>query len=230
VLYGGTVVDEPGSPGGLAGEAPAARWRVRAAAGVVGPVAFTAAWVASTLRQEGYAVASEQLSGLAAPDARDPWVMTSGFLTLGVSVVLFASALEEALGGRRRAGPGPALVRLAGLGALAAGVLRRDRMLLHPPDGPPGPQSWMNDGHDLASLAVYAALVAAPLVLARRFAAEAAWRPLAVPTLATGVANLVLLGLFTAKVIEPWNGVVQRVAVTIPLAWTVVMATRLLRR
>ena len=128
------MADELGSSRRLAGTAPAAWWRVRAAAGIVGPVAFTTAWVASTLRQDGYAVAREQLSGLAAPDARDPWVMTTGFLTLGVSVALFASALEETLGGRRRAGPGPMLVRLAGLGVIAAGLLRRDQMLLPPPD------------------------------------------------------------------------------------------------
>jgi Protein of unknown function (DUF998) len=224
------VADGRGFPSELAGGAPAARWRVRAAAGIAGPVAFTAAWVASTLRQDGYDAAREQLSGLAAPDARDPWVMTTGFLTLGVSVVLFASALEDALGGRRRAGPGPMLVRLAGVGAVAAGVLRRDRMLLPPPGGPAVPQSWVNDGHDLTSLLVYATLVAAPLVLARRLAAEEAWRSLAGPTLATGLANLVLLGLFTSKVLEPWNGLVQRVAVTVPLAWTVVVAARLLRR
>jgi hypothetical protein len=218
-----------GSSDELAGEAPAASWRVRAAAGIVGPVAFTAAWVASSLRQDGYAVAREQLSGLAAPDARDPWVMTAGFLILGASVVLFASALEEALGGRRRAGPGPMLVRLAGLGAVAAGILRRDHMLL-PPPGTAVPQSWVNDGHDLSSLVVYAALAAAPLVLARRLAADPAWRPLAVPTLATGLVNLVLLGLFTSKVVEPWNGIVQRVAVTLPLTWMAVVAIRLLRR
>jgi hypothetical protein len=223
------VAGELGSSRGLAGTAPAAWWRVRAAAGIVGPVAFTTAWVASTLRQDGYAVAREQLSGLAAPDARDPWVMTTGFLTLGVSVALFASALEETLGGRRRAGPGAMLVRLAGLGVIAAGLLRRDQMLLPPPEDAV-PQSWVNDGHDLSSLVVYAALAAAPLVLARRLAADPAWRPLAVPTLATGLVNLVLLGLFASKVVEPWNGIVQRVAVTLPLTWMVVVATRLLRR
>jgi Protein of unknown function (DUF998) len=207
------------------------RGRAPALAGIAGPVAFTAAWVVGTLRQEGYDIAEEQISGLAAPDARDPWMMTAGFLALGASVTLFASALEEALGGRRRAGPGPLLVRLAGLGAVAAGLLHRDRMLLHPPDGRlAGAQSWMNDGHDLASLMVYAVLVATPFVLARRFAEEPAWRRLVVPTLATGVANLVLLGLFTSKVVEPWNGIVQRVAVTVPLAWTVTVAARLARR
>ena len=102
-------------------------------------------------------------------------------------------------------------------------------MLLPPPDTAV-PQSWVNDGHDLSSLVVYAALAAAPLFLARRLAADPAWRPLAVPTLATGLVNLVLLGLFASKVVEPWNGVVQRIAVTLPLTWTAVVAIRLLRR
>lgn len=57
--------------------------RVRAFAGVAGPVVFTAAWVAGSLRQTGYGALSVQLSGLAADGARDPWIMTTGFLALG---------------------------------------------------------------------------------------------------------------------------------------------------
>src|SRR6266540_4107315 len=61
--------------------------------------------------------------------------MIVGFLALGVCTFAFASALEEALGGRGRAGLGPVLMRAAGIGTVAAGLLRRDRMLLHPPGG-----------------------------------------------------------------------------------------------
>src|SRR6266704_5068405 len=111
-------------------EMGSARFRLRAACGLAGPVAFTAAWVVGTLRQAGYSVAEEHLSGLAAPDARNPEIMIAGFLTLGACTFAFASALEEALGGRGRAGRGPVLMRAAGIGTVAAGLLRRDRMLL----------------------------------------------------------------------------------------------------
>jgi hypothetical protein len=50
--------------------------RAGVAAGIAGPAAFIGAWIASSLRQTGYPAAEIQLSGLAAPDARDPWIVT----------------------------------------------------------------------------------------------------------------------------------------------------------
>ncbi len=207
--------------------------RLRSACGVLGPVAFTAAWVASTLRQVGYSVAEEHLSGLAAPDARGPEIMIAGFVTLGACTTTFASALEAVLGGRGRArhgraGPGPALVRAAGLATVAAGLLRRDRMLLHPPDAASG-QSWHNHGHDLASAVIYAALIVAPLLLARRFRGDPRWSALRAPAVATSLGTSALLALFWSRAVEPWNGVVQRVAVTVPLAAMAALAAHLLR-
>jgi hypothetical protein len=204
-------------------------WRLRAACGLAGPVAFTAAWTASTVRQVGYSIAEGHLSGLAAPDARDPEIMIAGFVALGACTVAFASALEDALGGRGRAGRGPLLVRIAGTATVAAGLLRRDQMLLHPPDAPGG-QSWHNHGHDLASLAIYATLIAAPLVLAGRLRDHprlAGVRPAAI---ATSAASTTLLLLFWSRALEPWNGIVQRVAVSVPLVGMAVLAAELLRR
>ena len=57
--------------------------RAAAAAGVAGPAVFTGAWIVSSLRQTGHGAAEVQISGLAAPDARDPWIMVIGFLVLG---------------------------------------------------------------------------------------------------------------------------------------------------
>jgi hypothetical protein len=209
----------------------AAGFRLRAACGIAGPVAFTAAWVASTLRQTGYSIAEEHLSGLAAPDARDPEIMLAGFLALGACTTAFGSALGEALGGPGRAGPGPWLVRCAGLGTIAAGLLRRDRMLLHPPEALALPgQSWHNHGHDLASGIAYAALLAAPLLLARRFAGDPAWSGLRGPAVAACLVTAALLLVFWSEVFEPWNGILQRVAVTVPLGLMAALAGRLLAR
>jgi len=54
-----------------------------AAAGIAGPAAFTGAWIASSLRQTRHGPGGLQLSGLAAPDARDPAIMLAGFLVAG---------------------------------------------------------------------------------------------------------------------------------------------------
>jgi hypothetical protein len=111
----------------------------RQVAGIAGPVVFTGAWIVSSLRQTGYPAAEIQLSGLAAPDARDPWIMVAGFVVLGGCTVAFGAALHDALGrsssvgqGRWRGGAGaaPRLIQGAGLLTIAAGLLRRDRMLL----------------------------------------------------------------------------------------------------
>jgi Protein of unknown function (DUF998) len=203
------------------------RFRLRAACGAAGPVAFTAAWVAGTLRQTGYSVAEEHLSGLAAPDARNPEIMIGGFLALGACTFVFGSALEEALGGRGRAGLAPALMRAAGVGTVAAGLLRRDQMLLHPPGGVAG-QSWHNHAHDLASGVLYAALLVAPLLLARRFRGDPEWEALRLPAIATTAGSAALLALFWSEAMARWGGIIQRVIATVPLTMMAALAVKLL--
>ncbi len=208
------------------------RHRLKLLGGIVGPAAFTAAWVFATLRQHGvggYSVAAEHISGLAAADARHPRLMTAAFVALGGGTALFGSAREDSLGGRGAAGAGPRLIRDAGVALVAVAVLRRDRMLLGLPEGAAGP-SWRNRGHDLASGLVYAGLVAAPLALARRFRDDPEWAALRRPAIASSAATATALAVFAARVVEPWNGVVQRIAVTIPAGVTAALAAEVLRR
>lgn len=202
---------------------------LRLLAGLVGPAAFTAAWAWAARQQEDYSVPVEHISGLAAPDARRPLVMVAGFLAFGVCATAFAAALEDSLGGRGDAGAGPDLIRAGGGAAIAAGLLRRDRMLLDPP-GHPVPASWRNDGHDTASAVAYTALVAAPVALARRFAHDPEWDPLRRPAVATSAVTGGLLALFASRVAEPWNGIVQRVAVSVPGIGMLLLAGRLTAR
>jgi len=163
--------------------------RAGAVAGIAGPIVFTGAWIASSLRQSGYPAAEIQISGLAAPDARDPWIVVAGFVVLGGCTVAFGAALRDALGGQGRAGPAPRLIQGAGLLSIAAGLLRRDRMLLAP-----GSVSWHNHAHDVISAVIYVDLVAAQLLLAERFGRDAglagpAWKPWRPWLLASGVAT-----------------------------------------
>jgi len=206
------------------------------AAGIAGPAAFTGAWIAGSLRQTGYPAAEVQLSGLAAPDARDPWIMLTGFLVLGGCTVAFGTALQDALGGRGRAGLAPRLIQGAGLLTIAAGLLRRDHMLLTP-----GSVSWHNHAHDVVSAVIYADLVAAQVLLALRFGREPArsgtpddpaswdWRPWRPWLLASAGATAVALIAFAADTSAAGAGILQRAAVSIPLAAIAAVAVRLLR-
>ncbi|HSK98131.1 MAG TPA: DUF998 domain-containing protein [Euzebyales bacterium] len=205
--------------------------RLRLGSGIAGPLFFTAAWVTATLRQHGhgqYHVAREHISGLAAPDARNPRLMTAAFLVLGVTTNLFGAGLRDVLGGVEQAGAGPRLVRIAGLATVLAGLLRRDRMLLGLPEGV-ARQSWRNDGHDLASGIVYASLIAAPAALARRFHGDVEHERLRVPALTTSALTAAVLALFASRRVEPYNGLVQRLGVTVPALASAALAARLLR-
>jgi hypothetical protein len=76
---------------------------LQAAARIAGPAALTGAWIASSLRQTRQGPGGPQLSGLAAPDARDPWIMLAGFLVAGGCTAAFGAALCEALASTPRA-------------------------------------------------------------------------------------------------------------------------------
>ncbi len=204
-----------------------AKWR--ALAGIIGPAVFTAAWAVSGPRQRdrGYRVPHEHISGLAAPDARSPHLMTAGFHGLGLGLLAFGPELRRRLA--PRAGPGPWLLGLAGMAALVAGTFRRDTILLSPPDRPPGHrQSWRNDVHDAAAGVGYAAGMLGPLALAWRFRDDPRWSGFAPWCLVPVACGAVIGPVFAADVDRKGNGILQRVMVTAPQALTVALAVRCL--
>jgi hypothetical membrane protein len=192
-------------------------------AGVVGPAGFTAAWISGAMRQPGLSFAAPQISGLAAENARDPWLMISGFELLGGCAIGFGAALRAALGGRD-AGPAPRLIQLAGALTIAAGLLRRDHVLLTA-----GPESWHNQAHNVISAAAYLLLIAAPLLLALRFRRDRRWSGLSAPLVAAAVAAAAPLAALYADPNGSWAATLQRIGVSLPLAATVAVAIRLAR-
>ncbi len=179
--------------------------------------------------RDGYTVQVEQISGLAAPDARHPAVMTAGFLAYSAGMWLFASALDDAVGGRGRARIGPHLVRLGALGIAGAGILRRDRMLLIDLDGDEV-QSGQNDLHDAASAVAFTSLFFAPLALAPGLRRHADTRMVAMSGIAATMAAAAVLVVFQSKRFRRYNGILQRVAVTLPMLPTAALALRLALR
>jgi hypothetical membrane protein len=221
---GGELAVAGGHSGAHSGT-PARRRRwvaIGAAAGVAGPVAFTLAWVAGSLRQPRLPVTAAQISGLAAENATDPWLMIAGFVALGCCAVGFGAALAAGLGGYRTSGPGPAVIQAAGVLAIAAGLLRRDHLLLTA-----GPESWHNHAHDVVSAASYVLLVAGPVLLAWRLRRDSRWRRLAGSLAAAAAVAAGLLVAFYADPRDSWDGTLQRIAVSLPLAAVVAVAVRL---
>ena len=201
--------------------------RLGAACGVIGPIAFTVAWLVAARRQEEYLVRHEHISGLAARDAVDPQIMTAGFLTLGISVVAFARSLERRL--LPHPGWGPAMIGAAGVATIAAGAFRRDRRSNVPPVGEEAAvQSFENDLHDTASVAIAVLGTGGLFALTPRLAADPSFRGLVPAALGAAGTSLGLSAWFLRDVVRPWNGIVQRVSVTVPLAFVVRLALRML--
>jgi hypothetical protein len=197
--------------------------RLGSASGIAGPVAFTAGWLAGSLRQAA-PMAQVQLSGLAAEDARDPQLMMAAFIVLGGCSIGLGAALRSVTGPRSA---GPWLVMLAGGATVAAGVFRRDHVLLTGP-GFAG-ESWHNQVHDVVSGVAYAAMLAAPLLLAWRLRGAPGWAATCRAVTAATLASAAGLAVFASGAFEPENGAVQRAAVTLALAAEVMLAVRLLR-
>ena len=204
------------------------RGRFGALCGVLGPAAFTAAWLVAQRRQDEYQVRHEHISGLAAKDANDPHVMTAGFVALGGCTIAFASALDRRLG--PRAGMGPALIGVAGLATIVAGVFHRDRRSNFPAPGELEGQSWENDVHDTAALVGGVAGTLGLVALAPRLARDPAFRDLARPALGAAGASAGLSAWFLRDVVRPGNGVLQRANVTVPLAFMARLGLRMLRQ
>ena len=201
-----------GGRGGEGDTGPVKLSWLAAAGGVAGPVLFTVAWVAGSLRQAGHSAAEVQLSGLAAEDARDPQ-----------GTVVFGAGLGRVTAPRSA---GPWLVVLAGAASVAAGLFRRDHMLLAGP-GFAG-ESWHNQVHDVVSGVAYGAMLVAPLVLARRWRDDPDWAPVSRPVQVLALVSAAALAVFASRIAGPYNGVVQRIAVTLALAAEILIARRML--
>lgn len=198
---------------------------------VAGPIVFTMAWLVGGAVQDQYSVWREDISALAALDAQHAWVMILGFLLLGVGTVALGAGLGTTLRGRAGA-VGPILVLIAGVGIGVAGLSRTDcssqlRSCTARADA--GHVSWHHTLHDLVSLLVFLALIAGPLVLARALRSDERWSGLRGYSVVTGLVGLVLLILFVSRAGDPWNGLVQRVFVSVLFLWIAVLGFRLLR-
>jgi hypothetical protein len=71
-------------------------------------------------------------------------------------------------------------------------------------------------------------MLAAPLVLARRWRDDPDWAPASRPVQVLALVSAAALAVFASRIAEPYNGVVQRIAVTLALAAEVLIAVRML--
>ena len=198
---------------------------------LAGPIAFTLAWLVGGLVQDEYSAKQEDISALAALDAQHAWIMITGFVLLGVGTVALAAGLASALR-YPSAVIGSVLLVIAGIGLMVAGLARNDCSSELPACAArvdAGQVSWHHEVHDNVSLIIFLALIAAPLVLARAFGRDDHWRPLRAYSIVTGLLGFALLVLYVIAPAGTWNGLVQRIFVSVLFLWIAVLGLRLAR-
>jgi len=199
---------------------------------VAGPVLFTAAWLIAESVQDTYGPRREDISALAALDAQHAWIMIAGIVALGLSLVALGVGLVGAIDDGRSATVGAILLVVAGLAFVVAGFARDDcssELQACKTRVKAGNVSWHHQVHDNVGIAVFLFLVLAPLMLARAFRRDRGWRDLRRYSLITGVLTLVLLLVFGGGSFTGWNGLAERLLITIPLVWIAGLGTRLAR-
>ncbi len=176
--------------------------------GVIAGGVYVASSVTQGLTRSGFSFAHDEWSLLA--NGGLGWIQIATFLTAGLMTAAAAVGLRRA-----RAGTwAPRLIMAYGVGLVCAGLFRADPAYGFPPGAPTGAvhPSWHGTLH-LASAGIgFACLIAACLVLARRFARPG--RLFSVATAALFVAGFAAAAaapgrlaanvLFTAAVIGGW--------------------------
>jgi hypothetical membrane protein len=194
-------------------------------AGIVGPILFTAAFIAQGLFRPGYSHVAEPVSALAA--GPNGWIQNANFFVFGPLMIAYAIGLHLGVRSTRRGVVGPALLVLSGLGLILSGLFPWVRDATGELSVPPG--------HLVGALMAFLFGGLGLIVISRRMARDPRWRSVATYALASGIAIIVLF-LATGRLAVPddaplhqWAGLMQRATVAVWFPCTIVLAFRLRR-
>jgi hypothetical membrane protein len=162
--------------------------RLMLACGAIGPLLFIVVFLIEGATRPSYSAWHNFVSSLS--EGPGGWMQIANFIVCGALALPFAVGLRRVLGSGRGSTWGPILMGLFGLGLIGAGIFVTDPLLGYPP-GAPSTITVHGTLHNLLSLVVFASLVAACFVLARRFRSDAAWRGWAAYSIVTAIVVVV---------------------------------------
>lgn len=197
------------------------RARQLALAGIVGPVAFGVAAIVGAPVVDGYSHQHQFISELAAQGASSRVLMTIGFLTLGVCLLVFAWAVRAL---RPAAAALAIVIALSGAGTLMAGTFSCD-------EGCPakGHMTTHQQLHNVSSVITFSSWIIAPLLAGWQLRSN---KRLARLSIVFGLVELAIgLGLssFSDRQLDDPVGTLQRALLLVVGAWFVLLALDLRR-
>ena len=179
-----------------------------AAGGIIGPAAFIGAWVAGAFVADDLSPIHDAISRLAAVGADTRPLMTAGFVTFGIALPVYATALRRAV-----SGPAWIAATITGLSTIGVALAPLDR------------SSAIDTLHAVFAGLGYVTLAATPL-LAVRPLRRAGHRRLAAAGLTAGSVAVVSLA---ASLTGLPTGLFQRLGLSAGDAWIVASSVAMLR-
>jgi hypothetical membrane protein len=202
--------------------------RLLLACGVIGPLLFIVVFLIEGATRPNYSAWHNVVSSLS--QGEGGWMQMTNFIVCGALVLAFAIGLRRVLRTGRGSTWGPILLGTSGLCLIGAGLFVTDTLLGYPP-GSSSTITVHGTLHNILSLFVFASLIAACFVLARRFAADPAWRGWAFYSITTGI--LVAIFFVLTDVVAALNGpagLFQRICIITGWSWISLLAFRLLSK
>lgn len=209
------------------------RVRLGGFAGIGAASLITLGWIVGGLVQgAGYSWSRQEISDLGALTAQHPWVWNLADSASGLLILVFAFGLFTVVRSSRAGRIGVGLIAVVGFGSVIDGVLREDCALSTSEacqrlQDDPG-LSWHHQAHDVESVIVVVALLAAPFVLAKAFRQFDALRGLRGYSLASGVGAVAVTAAYVPLYGDPGGGIAQRALILIFMAWIAVISSAML--
>jgi len=194
-------------------------------AGMLGPALFTLSFILNGHLQAGYNPVQRYISELSIGPLG--WIQITGFLLLGLCIVLFSLGLKACFPTGKASRAAPVLFMIIGVCYFFSGPFVTDPAAMFD-----NQQTWQGTVHGILGAIVFSLSAAVCFVLWRRFRVDAKWKPLAPFTLVTGIVMFVLIvlmkiGQLQAGLLQTQAGVVQRCCLVLSYAWMMSVAYRM---
>lgn len=208
--------------------------RLGALAGIGGALLMTLGWVVGGLAQgPGYSWTSQEISDLGALTAQHPWVWNLADSLSGLLILIFSAGLFSLMRSNRAGRIGAGLIAVVGIGSVLDGIVREDCPLSTSDacqrlqDGPG--LSWHHQAHDVESVIVVLAMIAAPFFLGRAIRSVEGLENLYRPSVGTGVLLVIATVAYLFLYGNPGAGIAQRFLALTFMTWIAAISIAMLK-
>jgi len=197
--------------------------RLLSICGIVGPISYTVVVMILAFLRPEYSHITHNLSELGEAGGQNAIVMnTTGIALPGILMIAFALGFHRGIAGGEGSKIGPALLALSGAAWVMTAVFPRD-------DPACTGVSMVGIMHSVFTIVSALAMILAPLTLSPRLKSDNLWQDCQYYSLVSVIVAGVISAVYGLRILDQWEGALQRILMGVLLLWVEVMAIRLLR-